>query len=52
MEEAELFVMTRVSLITSFVDIISTLVEEMVMLTIDKALCIVYNEGGCISKVS
>jgi len=46
LEEAELFVMTRVSLITSFADIISILVEEMVMLTTDKALCIVYNKGG------
>ena len=52
LEEAELLVMTRVSSIISFADIISTLVEEMVMLTTDKALCVVCNEGGCIPKVS
>ena len=38
--------MTRVSLIISFADIISTLVEEMVTLTIDKVLCVVCNKGG------
>ena len=52
LEEAELLVMTRVSSITSFADIISTLVEEMVTSTIDKALCVVYNEGERIPKVS
>jgi len=52
LEEAELLVMTRVSSITSFADIISTLVEEMVTSTIDKALCVVYNEGEHIPKVS
>ena len=46
LEEAELFVMTRVSSITSFADIISTLVEEMVTSTTDKALCVVCNKGG------
>ena len=46
LEEAELFVMTRVSSITSFADIISVLVEEMVMSTTDKALCVVCNKGG------
>jgi len=45
LEEAELFVMTRVSLIISFADIISALVKKMVMLTTDKALCVVCNEG-------
>ena len=52
LEEAELFVITRVSLVISFADIISALVEEMVTLTTDKALCIVCNEGGCIPRVS
>ena len=52
LEEAELFVMTRVSLITSFTDIISALVEEMVTLTTDKALCVVCNERRCIPRVS
>ena len=46
LEEAELFVMTRVSLITSFADIISALVEKMVTSTTDKALCVVCNKGG------
>jgi len=35
LEEAELFVVTRVSSITSFADVISALVEEMVTLTTD-----------------
>ena len=52
LEEAELFVMIRVSSIISFTDIISTLVEEMVTLTTDKALCVVCNERGCIPRVS
>ena len=52
LEEAELFVMTRVSLITSFADIISALVKEMVISTTDKALCVVCNEGGRIPRVS
>ena len=52
LEEAELFVMTRVFLITSFADIISALIEEMVTLTTDKALCVVCNEGGHIPRVS
>ena len=52
LEEAELFVMTRVSSITSFANIISVLVEEMVTLTTDKALCVVCNEGGRIPRVS
>ena len=52
LKEAELFIMTRVSLITSFTDIISALVEEMVMSTTDKALCVVCNEGRYISRVS
>jgi len=52
LEEAELLVMTRVSSITSFADIISVLVKEMVTLTTDKVLCIVCNEGGCTPKVS
>jgi len=43
--------MTRVSLITSFVDIISALIEEIVTLTIDKALCVVCNKGEHIPKV-
>jgi len=46
LEEAELLVMTRVSLIISFADIISALAEEMVTSTTDKALCVVCNEGG------
>ena len=44
-------VMTRVSLIISFADIISTLVKEMVMSTTNKALCVVYNEKRYILKV-
>ena len=52
LEEAEFFVMTRVSLIASFVDIISALVEEMVTSTTDKALYVVCNEGGRIPRVS
>jgi len=52
LKEAELFVMTRVSLITSFADIISTLVEEIVMLITDKALCVVCNKRKCILRVS
>ena len=52
LEEAELFVMTRVSSITSFADIISALVEEMVTSTTDKALCVVCNEGERIPRVS
>ena len=52
LEEAELFVMTRVFLITSFADIISALIEEMVTSTTDKALCVVCNEGGHIPRVS
>jgi len=51
LEEAKLFVMTRISLITSFADIISTLVEEMITLTTDKALCVIYNERGHIPRV-
>ena len=46
LKEAELFVMTRVSSITSFADIISALVEKMVTSTTDKALCVVCNKGG------
>ena len=51
LEEAELFVITRVSSITSFADIISALVKEMVTSTTDKALCVVCNEGGRIPRV-
>ena len=52
LKETELFVVTRVSLITSFTDIISILVEEIVMLITDKALCVVCNERRCIPRVS
>ena len=52
LEEAELSVMTRVSLITSFADIISTLVKEIVTLTIDKALCVICNEREHIPRIS
>ena len=52
LKEAELFVMTRVSLITSFAEIISTLVKEMVTSTIDKVLYAVCNERGHIPRVS
>ena len=52
LKEAEIFVMTRVSSITSFADVISALVEEMVTSTTDKALCVVCNEGGRIPRVS
>jgi len=50
LKEAELFVVTRVSSITSFADIISTLV--IVMSITDKALCVVCNERRCIPRVS
>jgi len=52
LKEAELFVVTRVFSITSFADIISILVEEIVMSITDKALCVVYNERKYISRVS
>ena len=52
LKKAELFVVTRVSSITSFADIISTLVEEIVMSITDKALCVVCNERRCIPRVS
>ena len=52
LKKAELFVMTRVSSIISFADIISALVEEMVTSTTDKALCVVCNEEGHIPRVS
>ena len=52
LEEAELFIMTRVFLITSFADIISALIEEMVTSTTDKALCVVCNEEGHIPRIS
>ena len=52
LKKAELFVVTRVSLIISFADIISILVEEIVMSITDKALCVVYNERKYISRVS
>jgi len=40
---------SKVSLITSFTNIIRALIKKMVMLITDKALCVVCNKGGPMS---
>ena len=52
MKETKSLVMTRVSLITSFTDIIRALIKKMVTLITDKVLCIVCNKEEPIPKIS
>ena len=52
LKKAEFLIVIWVSPVTLFANIVGALVKEIITLTIDKVLYVVYNEGGSISNVS
>jgi len=52
LEETKFLIVIWVSPVTLFANIARVLVKKVIILTTDKALCIVCNEGGSIPNVS